>query len=226
MIDDFPVTRAVYPMKMQTERPSTDIRVLLFDVGGVLVQLNSIEAVLGGLGNTMTAEELWHKWLRSEVVRRFETGRIDAAEFAIGVTREFHIEIEPQRFLDAFAGWPIGLFPDTVSMLARIPGSHRRAVLSNSNAVHWPRMYGEMRIGELFDHRFVSHLTGLIKPDEDSFEQVVRSLDCRAEQVLFLDDNSLNVEAAAKFGMHAVRVQGPAQAERALIGFGIIDTVS
>src|ERR1700728_127406 len=76
-----------------------DTRVLLFDVGGVLVQLSGIEMMLDWLGNTMTAEQFWHLWLRSEAVRKFETGRIEAAEFATAVTRDFGIAIEPQRFL-------------------------------------------------------------------------------------------------------------------------------
>src|SRR5258705_485298 len=93
-------------------------------------------------------------------------------------------------------------------MLARIPRSYRRAILSNSNALHWPRVLGEMRLGAAFDSHFVSHLTGRIKPDSDAFEHVVDSLGCLPAQVLFLDDNALNVEAAQRFGMHAIRVCG------------------
>ena len=42
-------------------------------------------------------------------------------------------------------------------------------------------------------------------------------------QVLFLDDNLLNVEAAQGLGMHAFRVRGTAEAERVLTGLGIIE---
>jgi hypothetical protein len=38
-------------------------------------------------------------------------------------------------------------------------------------------------------------------------------------------DNSLNVEAAISFAMHAIRVQGIDQAQQALINFGIIADV-
>ncbi len=82
-------------------------------------------------------------------------------------------------------------------------------MLSNSNALHWPRVMGDMGLGPAFDRHFVSHLTGRIKPDADAFEHVVDSLGCMPAQVLFLDDNSLNVEAAQSFGMHAIRVGTP-----------------
>jgi putative hydrolase of the HAD superfamily len=200
-----------------------DIRVVLFDVGGVLVELSGVEVMLDWLGQTMTTEEMWRRWLRSEPVRQFETGRIDASAFAVGVIQEFGLPVEPQHFLESFTRWPAGLYPGTLEMLARIPGTYRRALLSNSNSLHWPRVLGEMQLGSVFDHHFVSHLTGRIKPDADAFEHVVSSLGHPPGHVLFLDDNSLNVEAAREVGMQAVRVQGPLEAQRALTDFGIID---
>src|SRR5437868_11058173 len=54
----------------------------------------------------------------------------------------------------------------------------------------------EMQLGSLVQHRFVSHLTGRIKPDADAFTHVLGSLGCPASAVLFLDDNRMNVAAA------------------------------
>jgi putative hydrolase of the HAD superfamily len=200
-----------------------DIRVVLFDMGGVLVELSGVEVMLEWLGNSLTADELWHRWLRSEPVRKFETGRIDADEFAAGVTSEFGLRVEPGQFLEAFIRWPTAPYPGALAMLARIPRSYRRAVLSNSNALHWPRVRDDMGLGAAFDSHFVSHLTGRIKPDADAFLHVLESLGCRAAQVLFLDDNLPNVDAAQALGMQAIRVRGAAEAERVLTGLRIID---
>ena len=200
-----------------------DIRVLLFDVGGVLVQLSGVQVMLGWLGNRLTADEMWRRWLQSVPVRQFETGRIDASEFAAGVVSEFGLAVEPQRFLETFIEWPTGLYPGTLEMLARIPRCYRRVILSNSNSLHWPRVLNDMQLGSVFDSCFVSHLTGRIKPDADAFEHVVDSLGCIPSQVLFLDDNLLNVEAARSLGMHAVRVQGAADSQRVLTELGIIE---
>ncbi len=199
-----------------------DIRVLLFDVGGVLVELSGVATLLTWLGGKVTLDEMWRRWLHSEAVRQFETGRIEASEFALRVTSEFGLTIEPQEFLKSFAGWPTGLYPGTLEMLARIPRSYRRAILSNSNALHWPRVLNEMQLGSAIDTHFVSHLSGRIKPDADAFEQVLESLDCEPQDVLFLDDNSINVEAARNLGLRAVRVRGATEAQQALIQLGVI----
>ena len=201
---------------------ATEPSVLLFDVGGVLVQLSGVETMLGWMGEKATSDEIWRMWLHSTPVRDFETGRIDAKEFAAAVTAEFSLPVSPQQFLASFSGWVTGLYPGTLEMLAQIPGSYQRAVLSNSNALHWTRVVDDLQLGSSFSHHFVSHLTGRIKPDADAFQYVVESLGCRPEQVLFLDDNALNVEAARLFGMQAVRVQGIAETRAALIERGII----
>jgi putative hydrolase of the HAD superfamily len=208
---------------MTTAAANPDIRVLLFDVGGVLVELGGVEVILAWLGNRITAEELWRRWLQSDSVRGFETGRIDATQFAAGVIAEFGLTVEPQQFLESFVGWPTGLYPGTLEMLARIPRRYQRALLSNSNPLHWPRVLDEMRLGAAFDSHFVSHLTGRIKPDRQAFEHVLQSLGCRPAQVLFFDDNLLNIEAARTLGMHAVQVRGLVEAQRALIELEILD---
>jgi glucose-1-phosphatase len=207
---------------MKVKASPTEIRVLLFDVGGVLVQLSGVETMLEWLGPQVTTDELWRRWLQSTPVRQFETGRIDANEFAAGVTSEFGLPVEPRQFLEAFITWPSGLYPGTLEMLRRIPASYRRALLSNSNALHWPRVLNEMQLGAAFDTHFVSHITGRIKPDPDAFEHVVESLRCVAGQVLFLDDNLMNVHAAQACGMHAIQVRGAVEAQLALTDFGII----
>jgi len=206
-----------------TNISAADLRVLLFDVGGVLVELGGVEIILEWLGNRITAEELWRRWLLSVPVRQFETGQIDAPAFAAGVIAEFGLAVEPQQFLDSFVSWPTGLYPGTLELLERIPRRYQRALLSNSNPLHWPRVLDEMGLGVAFDNHFVSHLTGRIKPDPEAFEHVLESLDCRPSQVLFFDDNLLNIEAAQKLGMHAVRVRGLVEAQQALIDLAILD---
>jgi HAD superfamily hydrolase (TIGR01509 family) len=198
------------------------IRVVLFDVGGVLVQLSGVATVLGWVADRWTPAELWHRWLQSPAVRAFETGRCDADTFAADLVAELELGVEPALFLESFAGWPSGLYPGAHELVARIPGHITRALLSNSNALHWDRVIDDFGLGALFEHRFVSHLTGRIKPDPDAFEHVVSSLGCDAASVFFLDDNLMNVEAARAIGMQGAVVSGIEGAEQALRRAGIL----
>jgi putative hydrolase of the HAD superfamily len=190
--------------------------VVLFDVGGVLVELSGVATLLAWLDHRITAQELWHLWLHSPSVRRFETGRIDARQFADGVLAELRLDVDAGRFLESFAHWPSALYPGALEMIERSPPHYRRALLSNSNVLHWQRVLDEMGLGAVFEHRFASHLMGKIKPDAEAFEHVLASLGCQASQVLFLDDNALNVEGARSIGMRAQLVRGVREAQHSL----------
>jgi glucose-1-phosphatase len=206
------------------ERPidTQSLRVILFDVGGVLVELRGVETMLEWLDHSVTEYQFWRQWLESPAVRSFETGKSSPQAFAAGVIAEFGLPVEPQRFIESFTHWPTGLYPDTLGMLAQIPPSLRGALLSNSNSLHWPRMMDEMHLGAAIGNHFSSHLTGYIKPDRDAFAHVVQTLSVAPDQVLFLDDNAPNTEAAQSFGMQALRVRGAAEARKTLLDLGII----
>jgi putative hydrolase of the HAD superfamily len=198
------------------------LELILFDAGGVLVELSGVEPMRALLQHRVTAEELWRLWLTSPAVRAFERGSIDADSFACELIAELQLETEPQQFLRAFTGWQAGLYPDALELLSRIPRSYRRAVLSNSNALHWPRALDELGLRGAFDAHFASHLIGKIKPDPEAFQHVIDELGCRAQDVLFLDDNQINVQAALAFGMDARLVRGVLEAERALLELGVL----
>jgi HAD superfamily hydrolase (TIGR01509 family) len=202
--------------------PPDRIRLLLFDVGGVLVELKGVGVILDWLANSITVDELWYRWLHSPAVRQFETGQIDQALFATRVIEEFDLPVSEQLFLESFAGWASRLYPGTLELLARIPASYQRALLSNSNALHWPRVMDEMGLRPAFHHHFVSFVTGRIKPDPDAFEHVLDTLGIPASQILFFDDNRLNVETAERLGLHARLVRGIEETGRALADAGIL----
>ncbi|HKV62316.1 MAG TPA: hypothetical protein VJO16_10410 [Candidatus Acidoferrum sp.] len=52
------------------------IRVVLFDAGGVLIELSGLAMLLSWLGHRFTAEQIRMLWLTSLIVRPFETGKM------------------------------------------------------------------------------------------------------------------------------------------------------
>ena len=205
-------------------RLENQIRVVLFDLGGVLVELSGVPVMIRWMGNRISPEKLIHMWLTSPVVRAFETGQITAEEFGEHLIEEMVLPLGREQLLEEFARWPRALFPGALNLVNRIPRRYTRGILSNTNALHWPRLMKDMGLETAFDRHFASHLTGKIKPDEDAFYHVADQLGCRTEEVLFLDDSQLNVEAACSTGMKAVQVKGTVEAEQALMKLGLLTT--
>jgi putative hydrolase of the HAD superfamily len=198
------------------------IEVLLFDVGGVLVELRGVATMLRWLGGSVSVDDMWRLWLSSPVVRQFETGRVTPDHFAQQIIQELSLPVSPEEFEASFKSWFVGLYPGARELVQSLPSHYTRATLSNTSALHWPRMM-EVQLEDAFDRHFASHLTGKIKPDPDAYQNVLDTLGCRAESVFFLDDNDLNVEAARQMGMNAVQVRGPVEARQALVEAGILE---
>ena len=99
-------------------------------------------------------------------------------------------------------------------------------MFSNSNVLHWPRVLDEFGLGALFEHHFASHLMGKVKPDRHAFEHVIAELACNSSDILFLDDQPLNVRAACETGIDAIVARSVAEAEQVLAERGLLTTSS
>lgn len=196
--------------------------VILFDIGGVLIELTGVAQMIAWTG-IENDEELWRRWLTSPSVRGFETGRMGADEFAAAMCLEFALPVEAAEFMAEFALWPRHVFPGGHELLGALASRHRLAALSNNNAVHWERISRDMGLGGYFSASFLSHEIGLIKPDREVFEHVAEALGCEPGRILFLDDNRLNVEQAAAVGMVAHRVAGVEETATLLLSLGLLE---
>ncbi len=200
-----------------------NIEVVLFDLGGVLIELAGVEKMLEwspGLGST---DELWRRWLHSDSVRRFETGSAGRDEFAAGVIGEFGLPVGPDEFIAAFTWWPRAVFPGAVELLATMRERYRLASVSNTNEIHWNRFSGAWSLDASFHDNFPSHLVGKLKPDADYFTHVLDTVGVPAHRVLFIDDNVINVDAAARLGLVARRVAGVDGARQAFRDLGLLE---
>lgn len=195
-------------------------RVVLFDLGGVLVELGGVQE-LGALVGETREEEIWRRWLTCPWVRRFERGQCSTADFARGMVESWSLPIGEAEFLDAFRRWPRGLFPGAEELLEELRGLVRRACFSNTNAFHVEQQFEAFGLRELLDEHYFSNQIGHVKPDPEAYEHVVAALGCPASEVLFLDDNQINVEGARAVGLEAHRVCGPAEARALLAERGL-----
>ena len=201
------------------------IRVVLFDIGGVLVEPSGVATMLDWMRNTVTPEELWRMWLTSPCVRAFETGLLSPEEFADQVIIDFRLPVQRAEFLEEMTHWSVTLFPGAIQLIEQIPVRYDRATLCNTNVIHWKYLMKNAGLVRAFPHHFASHLIGKIKPDAEAFQHVTEVLRCEPEEVLFLDDNEMNVVGARSVGIQGVRVRGVAEAEHALVDFGVLRVV-
>jgi len=200
--------------------PTFDL--VLFDLGGVLIELSGVGA-MRELSGTASDDALWARWLSCPWVRAFERGDCSPAEFAAGMVSEWELSVTPEVFLDAFRDWPVGPLPGAEELVARVAEVVAVGCLSNTNALHTMEQFSRWPIFDLFRPRLLSHELGLLKPDRDLFDRVAELVGIEARRILFLDDNLINVEGARSAGFAAEHVRGVDEARSALTTAGVLD---
>jgi len=202
--------------------PPPPPQVVVFDLGGVLAEFGGVERMrlLAGLDDD---EELWRRWLTCEWVRRFERGMCTPEDFAAGVVADWGLTLTGDAFLTEFREWLVGPLPGAETLVSETRAAGLPvAVLSNTNKVHWEAGASRWPLVSMFDRAFLSFEVGMVKPDREIFERVVADLEVEPEQVLFLDDNRINVDAAQAAGLQAQRVVGVSEARQALVAAGLL----
>ena len=197
------------------------IELILFDLGGVLVELRGRPIPRDWLPDDIRFD--YSDWFFSETAKSFEKGLIDAQTFAKSIKEDLSIEVSPENIIQHFTAWPVGLFPGAHELLQSINSRFRLAVLSNTNELHWPRITSEFMIAHYFEKIFASHLLNMAKPELDIFEHVIGELNVKPDRILFLDDNLNNIEAARNLGICGIQVSGIQQTQKVLFDIGAID---
>ena len=197
------------------------VEVVLFDLGGVLIELGGV-ASMRDLAGIDSDDELWRRWLGCPWVRSFERGECSTNEFATGLVGDWGLDADPAEFLAAFAAWPVGPFPGAEALVARVRETVPTGCLSNTNALHWDQNFSRWPILDGFDFRFLSYQLGLLKPDREVFDRVAELVAVPPARILFLDDNELNVDGARDAGFTAARARSVAEAEDALTAAGVL----
>jgi putative hydrolase of the HAD superfamily len=195
--------------------------VLLFDLGGVLIDFAGFEELGRLLPGGADRAEVRSRWISSPSVQRFERAGISPQEFARGVVRELQLDLSPDQFIQAFVAWARGPYPGARSLLRRLRNSHVLACLSNSNELHTP--LHRRSIEPLMDRYYFSDELGQVKPDREIFEHVVGDLGVTPRRIAFFDDTRVNVRAAREAGIIAFEVDGVAELETQLQLLGVIN---
>src|SRR5512145_2763763 len=94
--------------------------VLLFDIGGVLVNWDGIAPIVQLTDGAFTPEQARKFWLESPSVRSFEAGLCAPDAFAAGAVRELRLRCTPAEFLSRFITWDRGPLPGAVELLRQL----------------------------------------------------------------------------------------------------------
>lgn len=184
------------------------IEALVFDLGGVLLQLRpSLSfAAFAAIGMPQF-ESIWKNDTPSKSLYRFEVGQIDSNVFRQEVLEFCKHELTQRQFDTAFNAMLGDIDNSYFPLLQKLKVDYQLYLLSNNNDIHLKMI--EQRYPQLrtyFHACYFSQEIALRKPHLDAFSYVTERTDIPAHHALFIDDSEQNVAASQQAGMRGIHL--------------------
>ena len=186
------------------------IRNIVFDLGGVLVDLD-FKAAINGLqeaGFANVKEQLM-AFDRGGIFQKFEVGEITADEFRTAIRENSTVTLTDEEVDNLWNAMLLEIPREKLELILHLRGKYMVYLLSNTNSIHWDYVcknafnYRGFRVEDYFEETFLSYEMHLAKPDKAIFEKVLSDANLLAEETLFIDDSEANCKAAQEVGIHA-----------------------
>ncbi|WP_026942126.1 HAD family hydrolase [Hellea balneolensis] len=179
-------------------------KVLLFDLGGVIVRWVGLDAL--ALLTGLEREEVIERFATSDVFKAYEIGTCSDDEFADELITRFNLDTPREAAKSLWNSWVQECYSHTKETLEALRPHYILACLSNTNALHWEHLKTHIDVNLYFDHSYASHLINSAKPDPQSYMIPLKDMDVSAEHVWFFDDTVENVQAAESVGLTSFHV--------------------
>ena len=187
-----------------------DIKNIVFDLGGVLVDLD-FKAAINGLqeaGFANVKEQLL-AFDRGGIFQKFEVGEITADEFRTAIRENSTVTLTDEEVDNLWNLMLLEIPREKLELILELRSKYMVYLLSNTNAIHWDYVcknafnYRGFRMEDYFEETFLSFEMHLAKPDKAIFEKVLSEANLLPEETLFIDDSEANCKAAQEIGIHA-----------------------
>lgn len=190
---------------------TTNVNYLLFDFGGVLVDLDKQRCIDAFDALGFDVRPCLGTFAQNGFFSQLERGEISTEEFCARV-REVsgHSRLSDADIEEAWRHYLLDVPADRLETLLRAKRHYRLMLLSNTNAIHWQMArdgyfrYGGRRVEDFFEHVFLSYELHMEKPSPGIYRAVTEQSGARAGEILFLDDCEANCAAARACGLQSV----------------------
>ena len=202
----------------------TEIKNVIFDLGGVLIDWNPEYVYL----EVFNGDREKMKWFFDEICTMDWNENQDAG-YPLQQATEERVKLFPEyeEWIRIYYGrWEEMLgkqIDGTVTILKQLIDNpnYKVVALTNWSAETFPIALERFDFLHWFEGIVVSGTEKMRKPFNEIYELTLNRFNIEASQSLFIDDNARNIEAAKKIGINTIRFNNPTQLKSELKSLNI-----
>ena len=189
-----------------------DKNAIIFDLGGVLINLNfkATDEAFEKLG--MKDVQKFYRERKQDLFNKLETGEIPTSYFIEEVSKELQNGTTAEEVTEAWNAMLLDVPIGRPEILKSLRPKYKIFLLSNTNAIHVERVLENWLKGssispeEVFDKVYYSNEIGMRKPNACIFEHVISEHDLDIKKTLFIDDTLEHINAARELGIESLHL--------------------
>lgn len=178
------------------------IRAIIFDYGGVFSEKASLRDFCDRLARGKDADAEAMKDLMISLWLKARVDEMDSEELFRQVADLAGTDLtEFKKKFFAFFG-----FRDELLAFVKneLKGTYKVGILSNNIRSWFEPIIEEKRLHDIFDVIVTSYGARIAKPDFRIFEEIVRRLDVKPDECIYIDDMKKNIPPAQELGMETI----------------------
>lgn len=183
----------------------TRLRTLIFDLGGVLVDVDS-RTIFTRLAHDTgwSLADIERALLDPVLLHPLELGQVTPEQYFQEVSARLPLRWTYEQFVDAWNGILSENQAATV-LLERLRARYTIGVITNTNVLHDRYIRETWPIFTRTHHWVASCQVGLRKPDPAIFRLALRQANAEPASTVYVDDVEEHVQSARRLGMSAIR---------------------
>ena len=193
---------------------NTKIKNIIFDLGGVVLDIDEkvVYKELEKLG--VNVSELAHSKEFMETMSKFDTGIYTAPTFRKRMKALVGQEkMTDEKFDSIWNAMLLDIPRERIEAIEQVKKHYRIFLMSNTNVIHYDLYvrdlqlrFGYKEFDALFDKSYFSFAEHLEKPDPRFFELILDHEGLLPEETLFIDDTEANIKVAQSLGIHTYHI--------------------
>jgi len=184
---------------------------IIFDLGGVLIQLNYQKTVdaFTSIG-VKDFDVMYSQASQTSLFDNYETGKISTQQFINTLKNYLPPHVTPNQIVAAWNAMILEFIPENLAFLENLAETHQLFLLSNTNDIHFQKVermlakVSQKKLSQYFNKIYLSQNLGLRKPHAEVFHFVCSDTQIIPAKTLFIDDTLQHIEGANAMGLNTL----------------------
>jgi glucose-1-phosphatase len=180
-----------------------NIKLIIFDVGGVIDTFDEIQYI-SYISKKLNIDPLAFSRLLIPLLDKMEISKISLADTQKALSKEFKVSERRLEWNSAFLRLN-KVNKDVVALIAKLSKNYKIAILTNvSRSRHIVKM--EQYLEKVkYDRIFTSYELRMHKPEHKIYEFVLKKMDTKPNEAIFVDNLITNIEGAKEVGINSIQ---------------------